>query len=187
MLPCSVTTVTSLFASWLSVAVYVIDPPSSLVEPSVKLVELVNFTVSVSSSSVILFVTGVASNPNFSKLPTALGFSCDTDVILLEIESSSLYTSSLFTLIVNVPVLPSAITPFPKSLPFLWIVMLPCSVTTVTSLFASWLSVAVYVIDPPSSLVEPSVKLVELVNVTVAASIVSSIVTTELSLVSKLT
>ena len=73
----------------------------------------------VSSSSVILFVTGVASNPNFSKLPTALGFSCDTDVILLEIESSSLYTSSLFTVIVNVPVLPSAITPFPKSLPFL--------------------------------------------------------------------
>ncbi len=65
--------------------------------------------------------------------------------------------------------------------------MLPCSVTTITSLFASWLSVAVYVIDPPSSLVEPSVKLVELVNFTVTGVSVSSIVTTELSLVSKLT
>ena len=75
MLPCSVTTITSLFASWLSVAVYVIDPPSSLVEPSVKLVELVNFTVTGSLSSVIVFLTGVPSNSNFSKLPTEVGFS----------------------------------------------------------------------------------------------------------------
>ncbi len=115
-----------------------ITPPSSLT----LLVALKTaFTTSTSSATVV--DTAVVSPSSFSKLAPPV-----TVLIELEIESLSLYTSSLFTVVVVVPLELSfkivSVSPFAK--------VIDTSSFATTSFPFSSTSLTVYVITPPSSL-----------------------------------